>query len=85
MEPRPRVKRDLPVPQRLTALDVYRVVLGFIAVPLGFFLLYRTLQAGGLSVPAVLIGVAFVGFGIYRTWFAWQRYQMYRASQDKGV
>jgi hypothetical protein len=85
MEPRPRVKRDLPAPDRLTALDVYRVALGLIAIPLGFFLLYRTLQSGGLSIPALLIGVAFVGFGIYRTRFAWQRYQMFRASQDKGV
>ena len=73
------------MPERLTAADVYRVLLGLVAIPLGIIILYRSVSSGSLSVPAMLVGVAFVGFGVYRTWLAWQRYQMFRKLQDREL
>jgi hypothetical protein len=78
------ISAALRAPVRLTATDVYRAVLGLLAVPLGGLILVRSAVAGALSPPAILLGVTFVGFGIYRTWFAIHRYRMFRAAQRDG-
>lgn len=75
----------MPVPERLTTSDVFRVLVGLLAVPLGGLILYRSASAGELTPPAILVGVTFVAFGCYRTWFAAHRYRAFRASQDKKI
>jgi hypothetical protein len=46
-------------------------------IPLGVIILVRTL-AIAVTLPGVLIGGAFVAFGVYRLWTAWSRYRLYR-------
>jgi hypothetical protein len=46
-------------------------------IPLGVIILVRT-QAIAVTLPGVLIGGAFVAFGVYRLWTAWSRYRLYR-------
>jgi hypothetical protein len=75
----------MPAPERLTVSDVFRVLVGLVAAPLGGLILYRSAVAGQLSPPAILVGVAFVAFGVYRTWFAAHRYRAFRALQDNKL
>jgi hypothetical protein len=79
------IKAPLPAPERLTVADVYRAVLGLLAIPLGGVILVRSAIAGAMSPPAILLGVAFVGFGVYRTWFAVHRYQAFRLQRDRKL
>lgn len=65
-------KRDLPSPARFTLGDALQILFGLVMIPLGAVILGRTFIAGA-PIPAVLIGGAFIGFGIYRTLFAWGR------------
>ncbi len=74
--------RQLPPPQKFTLRDVLQILLGIIMVPLGLVILYRTWAAGAI-LPAILIGGAFIAFGIYRTLFAYGRIRWYL--QSRGV
>ncbi len=73
------------LPEHLTVADICRIVLGLVAVPLGAVILYRSATAGALTPPAILLGVAFMGFGCYRTWFAAHQYRAFRAAQGKKL
>ena len=73
--------RLLPPPERLTAVDVLRTVLGLLMIPLGAVILVRTLSIA-VTLPGILVGVAFVGFGLHRLWVAWEGYRLYR--QNRG-
>ncbi|MDI7275408.1 MAG: hypothetical protein QME94_05480 [Anaerolineae bacterium] len=73
--------RPLPVPERLTAADVCRAAMGLVMIPLGVVILVRTLSIA-FTVPGVLVGGAFVGFGVHRLWTAWVGYRLYR--QNRG-
>jgi hypothetical protein len=47
---------------------------------IGIVMLYRILTLpGAISPPAVLVAIAFIGFGTYRLWMARARYREYRA------
>lgn len=59
---------------------MFRIGLGLLMIPLGVIILVRTL-AIAVTVPGVLIGGAFVAFGVYRLWTAWSRYRLYRQSK----
>lgn len=74
-------KRTLSPPERLTLRDVLHVLLALLMVPLGIVVLVRTLQVAPNAL-GVLVGLAFIGFGIYRLWLAGSRYVAYR--QSKG-
>jgi uncharacterized membrane protein len=65
-------------------MDAYRFGLGFLMLALGVVIFVRALSADILSVPAILMSVAFVGFGIYRLYVGIVRYRMYRASSHKS-
>jgi uncharacterized membrane protein HdeD (DUF308 family) len=67
-------------PEQFTAADRFRIGLGLLMIPLGVIILVRTL-AIDVTVPGVLIGFAFVAFGVYRLWTAWSRYRLYRQSK----
>ena len=69
--------RPLPPPEQFTLADACRIGLGLLMIPLGIIILVRTL-AIAVTVTGVLVGGAFVAFGVYRLWLAWNRYHLYR-------
>jgi hypothetical protein len=72
-------KRPLvPPPSDVTWADRYRLVLGLIMIPLGTIILVRTLSAGIITLPAILMGGAFIAFGVYRLYVWIARYRMYK-------
>lgn len=75
--------RPLPPPEQLTAQDVARLALGVIMIPLGAVILYRTLLIT-FSLQAILVGVAFIAFGLYRLALGWSRYHRLRQATGQG-
>jgi len=70
-------RRPLPPPEQFTRADVARLVFGLLMIPLGVLILVRTLSIA-VTLPGILVGVAFVAFGLYRLWLGWTRYRQYR-------
>jgi len=58
---------DSQAPGHLSRADAFRVVVGFLMLILGGVILYRTIPAPSFS--AVLLGLAFVGFGVFRLFY----------------
>lgn len=76
----PSSRRSLPPPVKFTLADRYRIVLGVLAIVIGIVMLYRMVTTpGAISLPAVVVAIAFVGFGAHRSWMARIRYREYRA------
>ena len=75
----------VPPPSKATWGDAYRFGLGLLMVPLGITILARSFAAGIITLPAVLLGLAFVAFGVYRVYVGVVRYRMYKRqmSNDK--
>lgn len=65
-------RNNLPPPTQFTLSDKYRFVLGFMMIVLGVVVLWRTLSIA-ISPPAILMGVAFIAFGVYRLWLGLTR------------
>ncbi len=76
----PVLKRKMPPPTRFTVKDRIQIVFGAIMVPLGLAILYEMLVRGVVG-PGLLIGGAFVAFGIYRLTQAWGRLRWYYSRQ----
>ncbi len=70
-------RRALPPHTRFTLRDGLEIMLGLIMIPLGLMILYNTVTRGAV-LPGLLIGGAFVAFGVYRLTFAWGRLRWYR-------
>jgi uncharacterized membrane protein YqaE (UPF0057 family) len=70
-------RTKLPPPEALTAADVVRIILAVMMVPLGIVLLVRAWQIA-FSLQALVVGLAFTGFGVYRLYLAWQRLRLLR-------
>jgi hypothetical protein len=68
-------RRPSPPPERLTARDVVQIVFGFLMVPIGAVILYRTATTIR-SFTGIAIGAAFLAFGVYRLATAFIRYRM---------
>ena len=77
-------KHPFPPPEYLTLADLLRIGLGMLMVPLGVAILVRTLSIA-VTVSGVLVGSAFVAFGIHRLWLAWSRYRLYRQNKRGGA
>jgi len=77
-------RRLVPPPEKATWADAYRVVLGVLMIPLGGVILARTVFAGIATPAAIIMGLAFVGFGVYRVYVGIVRYRMYRLAPQKG-
>ena len=77
-----RPRRLVPPPQKATWMDFYRIGLGLLMIPLGITILVRSISAGIVTLPAVLMGLAFIAFGAYRLYVGIVRYRMYRALSD---
>jgi len=60
----------------VTKGDVARVVVSAFAVAAGGVMLARGALAA--APPAVLVGCAFIAFGVYRLALAWRGYRRYR-------
>jgi len=73
-----RPRRLVPPPSKATWMDAYRVGLGALMVLLGVIILVRTIAAGIYTLPAFLMGGAFIAFGVYRLYVGIVRYRMYR-------
>jgi tellurite resistance protein TehA-like permease len=48
-----------------------------IAIALGAVILWRTIPIA-ISPPALMIGIAFIGFGVYRLWLGYTRLKQLR-------
>ena len=73
-------RQPIAAPEQLTAADLLRIGLGLLMIPLGVIILVRTLSIA-ITVTGVLVGGAFVAFGVHRLWLAWKRYRLYRQSK----
>ncbi len=78
-----RPRQPVPPPQRATWADLYRIGLGALMIPLGVTILVRTLLAHIITPAAILMGLAFIGFGAYRLYVGFVRYRMYREMRRK--
>lgn len=79
-----RRRRLVPPPQRATWVDIYRIGLGLLMIPLGITILVRTIASGAITTVAILMGAVFIAFGAYRLFVGIVRYRMYRAMSDKN-
>ncbi len=70
-------RQPLPPPESFTRTDMLHIALAALMIPLGVVILVRTL-AIAVTATGILVGVAFVGFGVYRLWLAGHRYLLYR-------
>jgi hypothetical protein len=69
--------RNLPPPTQFTLADKYRIALGAAAIVLGVVILWRTVTIA-ISPPAILVGFAFIGFGVYRLWLGYTRLKQWK-------
>ena len=72
--------RKLPPPTKFTMTDKYKLVLGVLALVLGVVILWRTI-AIAVTPPALMIGIAFIGFGVYRLWLGYTRLKQLRTKR----
>ena len=72
--------RKLPPPTKFAIIDKYKLVLGVIAIALGVVILWRTIPVA-VSPPALMIGIAFIGFGVYRLWLGYTRIKQLRKKE----
>ncbi len=79
------IRRRHPIgpPMRATWMDFYRIGLGVLMIPLGATILVRAASRGALTPPALLMGLAFIGFGAYRLYVGITRYRAFRALNAK--
>ena len=71
------ILRKLPPPTKFTITDKYKLLLGLIALILGVVILWQTVTIA-ISPPALMIGIAFIGFGVYRLWLGYTRIKQWR-------
>jgi uncharacterized membrane protein HdeD (DUF308 family) len=69
-------RHRLSPPSQFTLGDKLRLVMGTLILLLGFTLLWRTLPLG-LTPQALVVGAAFIGFGVYRLWLGYTRLREY--------
>jgi uncharacterized membrane protein HdeD (DUF308 family) len=60
--------------------DKYKLVLGVLALVLGVVILWRTITIA-VTPPALMIGIAFIGFGVYRLWLGYTRLKQLRTKR----
>ncbi len=77
-------RRPMPLPERFTLVDKCHIALGALMLPLGITILVRTMSIA-VTVPGLLVGAAFLGFGIHRLWLGWTRYQLYRQRKERAA
>jgi uncharacterized membrane protein HdeD (DUF308 family) len=68
-------------PEKVSFLDLLRVVTGVLSLLFGVVILARTLPAG-VYLPALVSGLSFIGFGASRLWSAWSGWRHYCAIKE---
>ncbi len=76
-------RRQVPPPQKATRADAYRFALGVLMIPLGVTILARSWSAGIVTPPAILMGLAFIAFGLFRVYTGLVRYRMFRSTRKQ--
>jgi len=71
-------KPNLPPPTQFTFGDKLRIALGGVILLLGVVVLWRTMPLG-ITPQAMVVGVAFIGFGVYRLWLGYTRLKEWQA------
>jgi hypothetical protein len=74
-------RRLVPPPQKATWTDAVRFAYGGAFVVLGIVILVRSVLEGIITFPSIMMGLAFVGFGVYRLYVGVVRYRMHWAKQ----
>jgi len=69
-------------PEKLTAGDVVHIVFGVLMIPLGLIILFRTLTTIR-TLTGLLVGIAFVSFGVYRLYMAYIRYGLLKQKNQE--
>jgi len=77
-------RRLVPPPEKVTWADRYRLGLGVLMIVLGITILFRSIAAGIITLPAILMALAFIGFGVYRLFVGIVRYRLYVNQQRRG-
>jgi hypothetical protein len=70
--------RNLPPPERFTIKDKVQILFGLTMIPMGAMILYNTSVRGGAGL-GLLVGGAFIAFGVHRTILAVGRLRWYYA------
>ncbi len=73
-----RGRRLVPPPEKATWADGVRFVFGVLMIGIGIAILFRSISAGIITPPAILMGLAFLAFGVYRVYVGVVRYQLFR-------
>ncbi len=76
-------RHNLPPPERVTLKDAVQIMFGLIMVPMGAVILYNTSVRGGAAL-GILVGGAFLAFGLYRILLAAGRLRWYYARRGMG-
>lgn len=78
------MSRDaLPAPERFTVSDALHIILGILMIPLGALILLRT-SSIAVTTPGVVVGLAFIALGVYRSRMALSRYRLYVQAKRGG-
>jgi hypothetical protein len=78
-----RKRRLVGPPEKATRSDAYRVFLGALMIPLGITIMVRSVLAGVVTLPAIMMSLAFVGFGVYRVYVGIVRYRTFYGTSRK--
>ncbi len=69
---------NLPPPTQFTFGDKMRIALGAVILALGIVILWRTMPLG-VTIQGIVVGMAFIAFGVYRLWLGYTRLQEWKA------
>jgi hypothetical protein len=75
-----KLYKGLPAPVAFTLGDKLRLLTSTLILVMGIVLLWRTLPIA-FTPQAVLVGAAFVGFGVYRLWLAATRLRQWKSGK----
>ena len=76
-------KQALPPPTEFTMGDKARLALGGVILVLGVVILWRTLQLR-VTPQAIIVGLAFIGFGAYRLWLGYTRLKQWKKMRNEN-
>ena len=76
-------RQALPPPTQFTRGDKARLASGGVIFVLGVVILWRTLPLG-VTLQAIIIGLAFIGFGAYRLWLGYSRLKQWKKMESES-
>jgi hypothetical protein len=73
-------KPNLPPPIAFTFGDKMRIAMGALILLFGIVILWRTLPLG-VTPQGIVVGIAFIGFGVYRLWLGFTRLKRWKTGK----